>query len=394
MRLTEQRLNMEKDMLRKLFILCIVLLLTNVVVMAQSPIVAVSGNVNLNVRQTPARDGQQLGQIPPRTELIVQARSEQGDWVLVIAPSLSLRGWVAIGYVEFNQEVRVMEDLPVSAETIADASAIPADGSVPAELPVVIIPDITDYPAVYLNNAVWRNVRNIYARGRQQGNDPWVLMKIGESNTAGTVYLCNFEWQAYSLGEYTHLQGIVDGFSRTGSFCRNNASAQNGFSTVNVLDSTFAPADICEPNETPLVCEVRRSRPSFAFIYIGLADTGIITAQEYGANLRTIITYLSRNGIVPILQTFPTADSFNTNNKPQIYNEMIREVARRENVPLLDFRAALYDYDNHGTGPDGYHLSVRDETKSELAGDEAVYGRTYREWQSLQILYDLMTGLN
>ncbi len=385
-------------MIKKIGLLCLLILLYGllglVMTTAQGAISGVTGSSVLNVRELPDRSSARLTQFPPRTQVIVEARNEVGDWLLVSAPALSLRGWVAIGYVTFDREVRVMEELPVSSERVIDPAAQGTTGSPGEAPPVVIIPDRTDYPPVYLTNAVWRNVRNIWARGRQMGNDPWVLMKVGESNTAGTVYLCNFEWQAYSLGNYTHLQGIVDGFSRTGSFCRVNASAQNGFATVNVLDPQFAPSDICQPNESPLVCEVRRSRPSFAFIYIGLADTGILTTREFNANLTQIVQYLSRNGVIPILQTWPTADTFNGNNRPQLFNEEIRAVAARQNVPLLDFRSALYNYANHGTGSDGYHLSVRDETRSELTGDELIYGRTYREWQSLQILYDLMSAFN
>lgn len=372
------------------------LLLSGGLISAQEAIRGTTSGQVLNVRELPDRASTRITQFPPNTDFIVEGRNDAADWLLVWAPSLNMRGWIAIGFVTFEREVRVSQEIPVSTERVT-AETMRAGGTAggDAAQPVVeIIPDRIDYPAVYMPDAVWRNVRAIWARGRQLGNDPWTLMKVGESNTAGTVYLCNFEWQAYSLGTYTHLQGIVDGFSATGSFCRVNASAQNGFATVNALDPMFAPTDICQPNESPLVCEVRRSRSSFAFIYIGLADTGILTPREFNTNLREIVNYLSRNGVIPILGTWATADSFNANNRPQLFNEEIRAVARALNVPLLDFRAALYNYDNHGTGPDGYHLSVRDTTRSEFGGDELTYGRTYRELQSLQILYDIMTALN
>ncbi|MBE2270559.1 MAG: SGNH/GDSL hydrolase family protein [Anaerolinea sp.] len=370
-------------------------MLSSSLVAAQEPIRGTTGSSVLNVRALPDRTSAQLTQFPPRTAFVVEGRNEAADWLLVTAPSLGLRGWIAIGFVTFEREVRVSQEIPVSSEEVTTTTMVvganPADGAPPA---VVYIPDNIDYPAVYMTNAVWRNVRTIWARGRQLGNDPWMYMKIGESNTAGTVYMCNFEWREYDLGSYTHLQGLVDGFSATGAFCRVNASAQNGFATVNVLDPQFAPTDICQPNESPLACEVRRSRASYAFIYIGLADSGILTTEEYNANLTMIVNYLSQNGVIPILGTWPTADLLNANNRPQLFNEEIRDVAHRLNVPLLDFRAALYNYDNHGTGPDGYHLSVRDPARSEFGGDELIYGRTYRELQSLQILYDIMTAVN
>lgn len=369
-----------------------VLLISSSFVIAQDPIRGTTGGTVLNVRELPDRGSARLAQFQPNTSFIAEGRNESADWLLVFAPSVGVRGWVAIGFVTFEREVRVSEELPVSNERVTPET-MTAGGADPGSA-VVFIPDVTDYPAVYMTDAVWRNVRSIWARGRQLGNDPWVLMKVGESNIAGTVYLCNFEWRAYSLGSYTHLQGIVDNFSATGSFCRVNASAQNGFATVNVLDPMFATADICQPNESPLVCEIRRSRASFAFIYIGLPDTGILTPDEFNRNLTTIVNTLTRAGVIPILGTFATADVFNGNNLPQLFNEEIRAVARALNVPLLDFRAALYDYPNHGTGSDGYHLSVRDETRSEFGGDEFQFGRTYRELQSLQILYDIMSAVS
>lgn len=372
-----------------------VLLLGGSLVVAQDVITGTTSAQVLNVRELPSATSARLTQLPPRTPFVVEGRNEAADWLLVTAPTLGVRGWIAIGFVTFDREVRVSQEIPVSTERVTPET-MNAGGSAggSAEQPPVYIPDIIDYPPVYLTNAVWRNVRNIWARGRRLGNDPWVLMKVGESNTAGTVYLCNFEWRAYDLGTHPHLQGIVDGFSSTGSFCRVNASAQNGFATVNVLDPQFAPSDMCQPNENALACEVRRARPSFAFIYIGLADTGILTAEQYYDNMTMIVDYLADHGVIPILGTWPTADIFNGNNLPQLFNEEIRAVARAQNVPLLDFRAALYNYDNHGTGPDGYHLSVRDPSRSELGGDELLYGRAYRELMSLQILYDLMDALN
>ncbi|HEX2905794.1 MAG TPA: hypothetical protein VHO69_02960 [Phototrophicaceae bacterium] len=375
-----------------LVIMSVLVLFTGSLVGAQDLIQAKTNNRTLNVRELPDRSSAKLTEFPPETALVVEGRNEAADWLLVTAPTLGLRGWVAIGFVTFEREISVSREIPVATERVTEttmaASGNPTGGGV-----IEVIPDRTDYPAVYLPDSVWNNVRRIWARGRELGNDHWVLMKVGESNTAGTVYLCNFEWKEYSLGPHTDLQGIVDGFSATGSFCRMNASAQNGFATVNVLDSMFAPND-CQPNESPLACEVRRARPSFAFIYIGLSDTGILTTAEFNNNLTQIVNYLSDNGVIPILGTWPTGDLFNVNNKPQLFNEEIRAVARDLNVPLLDFRAALYEYDNHGTGPDSYHLSVRNPARSEFGEDDLNYGRTYRELQSLQILYDLMAVLN
>jgi hypothetical protein len=79
------------------------------------------------------------------------------------------------------------------------------------------------------------------------------------------------------------------------------------------------------------------------------------------------------------------ADTFN-DGKPQYFNAVIRDVAATENIPLIDLRSALYGYNNRGTGPDGYHLSVRDPETSSFGGDQNTYGRTLRELLTLQML--------
>ncbi len=378
--------------LLKRILIAIVLLVTGLNVIAQPVVTATVANVNLNVRQQPDRSAARVAQLPPGTQMTIEARNEFGDWVLINAPGG--RGWVAIGFIQFDHPVRIMEELPLSTEVIGvGAAADPAGGSAAPAEPTGPPPERVDYPPVYLTDAVRRNVRAIYARGQQAGNGAFSFMKIGESNTTATVYLCNFGWESYDLGEYDYLQPIIDGFDTTDSFCRGNLTAQNGFATINVLDSTFAPSDICQPNQSPLECEYQRSKPSYAFIYIGMADHGVMTVREYQQNITTIANWLSQHGVIPILQTYPTADTFR-DGKPQEFNEALRQVARSLNIPLLDFRAALYNYDNRGTGPDGYHLSVYDPGNTSFTGDEFIYGRIYRELQSLLILNDLHLSFN
>jgi hypothetical protein len=82
------------------------------------------------------------------------------------------------------------------------------------------------------------------------------------------------------------------------------------------------------------------------------------------------------------------SDKFN-DGKPQQFNEIIRDVAADNRVPLIDLRVAVYNYPDHGTGEDGYHLSVRSVEETTFTGDELVYARTTRELLTLQMLYDL-----
>src|SRR5690606_20691573 len=121
---------------------------------------------------------------------------------------------------------------------------------------------------------------------------------------------------------------------------------------------------------------------------LGIADMGFYSEAQFRENLTGIIDYLSANGVIPILTTYPMADTFN-DGKPQTFNAVIRNVALAESVPLIDLRATLHEYDNRGTGPDGYHLSVRDTEYTGFGGDELTYGRTMRELLTLQMLQAL-----
>ncbi|MEO8606507.1 MAG: GDSL-type esterase/lipase family protein [Chloroflexota bacterium] len=381
-------------MVRKFaFFSLLFLLLSGVfTVVAQSDVAATTTST-LNVRGEPSKTGVRVGRLAPHTAILVEGRNEAGDWLLVHNQDSSIRGWVAIGFVQFADAIRV-QDLPLKTDIVAAPPANPpavagGNGTTTVDIP----PEPLDNPVVDLNSAVLRNVRAIFNRGQQLGNAANSFMKLGESNTGGTVYMCTFEWGKYDLGTHTELQGIVDAFNLTQSFCRTNMTAGNGYSTATVLDPLWAPADQCQPTQSPLVCEIAKAKPSFAFIYFGIADMGTITADQYRQNLNTIIRTLSNSGVVPIISTFPMSDKFN-DGKPQQFNKIIRQVAADRHIPLIDLRIAVWNYTDHGTGEDGYHLSVRTADETTFTGDENTYGRTMRELLSLQILYDLSNAVN
>lgn len=386
--------------MRTFLVIILLAVLLAAPVLAQEPLTGTVTANTLNVRSAPNVDSDRLGQLNRGATVTVEARNAAGDWFLVRAPNL--RGWVAVGFIQLDRPVRIMEDIPPSGEVVT-AGAPPVNTATPGipvpdsaastPLPSAPPPERTDYPPIYLPNAVMANVSAIYARGQSRGNLPLSMIKIGESNVAETVFLCTFGWGEYDLGEYAYLQPIVNGLRATDSLCRFHFTAHKGFSTASVLDPLFATSDFCEPNETPLSCEYRRSRPSYAVIYIGMADHGQLTAQQYRSNLTTIVQTLRGWGVIPILTTYPTSDGF-TDGKPQEYNEIVRDVARAQRVPLMDVRAALYQYDNRGTAYDGYHLSVRDPQFTSFTGDQFEYGRTYYEWLTLTLLHDLHTRLN
>ena len=378
-------------MLKKATVLLFVLLLTSLVAVlpAAAQDVMAETLVDLNMRSQPSQSGSVITKLAAGTQVIVEGRNDGETWLLVHTPDGSARGWMAIQFMRFSEAVSIrglpdLTGIDLSQPIVTESGEV----VVAAATPPVIPDERTDYPALWLGDAVLRNARAIYQRGQAQGNNPNSLIKIGESNTAGTVYMCTFHYGNYDLGPYTDLQPIVDRFNSTGSFCHYDYTARTGFATANLLDDQWAIEAECQAGETPLECGNRIYNPSYALIYLGIADMGFYSENQFRQNLLTLIDTLSRNGVVPILSTYPMADTFN-DGKPQYFNAIIRDVAASENIPLMDVRSALYEYANRGTGPDGYHLSVRDPNVTNFTGDELTYGRTLRELLTLQVLQAL-----
>jgi len=336
---------------------------------------------SLNVRSDSSVSASRIGAVSSGTQVEVINRNEFGDWVFI--RTATLEGWVALGFLRFPEPVAIMQlplrTAPVPAAT-QDTGTAPGDN--------VTLADESHFQHIVLTQSVLGTARNIHQRGTQRGNLPNSFIKIGESNIAGTVYMCSFAWREYNLGDYDYLQPIVDMFNQTSSFCRDNQTAQNGFNTASVLDPIWTTSPDCSPNESPLACEIRLNRPSYAIIYIGIGDMAVLSVNQYRQNLRRILQILSDNGVIPILTTFPMADSFGA-ELPPAFNTVIRETARQRNLPLIDLRAATWNYDNRGTGDDGYHLSVDQQGATYFTGDEQDYGRTLWELMSLQVLHDL-----
>jgi hypothetical protein len=395
---------MSKRLLLPLALLIALLLAAALVTWAQDPLTGTI-NVELNVRAAPGRSGTVITQAQPGTRIIVEGRNDSAEWLFVRAEDGTFRGWVTYQYVTLDRGVRLL-DLPFidpNAAAAGGGSAPPSDPNAPtpeatwtlpperAIIEATIAAERTDYPALSLSNAALNNARAIYRRGQQRGNNPNDLMKIGESNTAGTVFLCPFHYGNFDLASFSYLQGVINQFQPSGSFCRFNITAQTGYSTGTLLDDTWAAvvSPDCQAGETPIDCEYRLHRSSYAAIYIGIADQGFFTGREFRDNLTRMIRTLSGYGVVPILTTYPMADGFN-DGRPQEFNTIIREVAAAQSVPLIDLRAALYTYANRGTGGDGYHLSVRDPEFTSFGGDQDNFGRSLRELLTLQMLNELV----
>ena len=219
------------------------------------------------------------------------------------------------------------------------SSATPAGGQAPDDwrsLPV--IPTVSD------------RARAIYRSGLSQGTLAHAFSKIGDCESQAIWYLTDFDHgpSAYSLGPYAYLQSVIDYFP--GSFGRVSAAAKSSFNAASLMNPLWADHALCQPDESPLACEVRIWRPSLALVMLGTNDSP--RPANFAGNLRKDLDYLVSQGVLPVLAT--KADNLEGDGS---INATIARLAAEYDIPLWNYWKAMQPLPNHGLLPDGAHLT-------------------------------------
>jgi hypothetical protein len=206
---------------------------------------------------------------------------------------------------------------------------------------------------IVMDDEIKDNVREIYARGQKMGRNPFTFSKLGDSLVANKRFLRVFDLKdptlgTYDLGDFAYLQDTIDYFS--GSFDRQGAAVKPGMNTLMVFNPKYSEYKDCHPNENLLDCEIRLNNPSFIIIQLGTNDRSDVVAVQYDR----IVKYIIDQGIVPILYT--KADR--GGGPDNLTNEIIRDIARRYKVPLIDFDLLADTLPNRGLREDKTHFSV------------------------------------
>jgi hypothetical protein len=237
------------------------------------------------------------------------------------------------------------------------------------------------YPHITLPDA--DKLAEIRRKGQAGCMRSGIFSKVGDSLTANGIFMVPFGSAGYFLGEYGYLQDVVDFFSRENarsgnSFVNESLAAQSGWRAEDALDPANA-GSICQEGESPLSCEYRTVRPSMVVILLGTNDAAAPTGS-YGESMRKIVVFALNRGIIPILTTLPSMKG--TDVEP--YNSIIRDLARRWDVPLIDLYAALAALPHAGLAPDGVHLSWIHP--ADFRPPNLEYGMTVRNLLALQAL--------
>jgi len=229
------------------------------------------------------------------------------------------------------------------------------------------------------------NVRKIYSFGQELGNNPRAFSKVGDCESRTTWFLTDFDMGSkyYTLGSYSVLQQVIDYFS--GSFGRLSLVAKPGFTAASVLTPIWADPKQCEKNESPLACEYRVHRPSFAIITLGTNDTN--HPETFASNMRKVIEYSVDHGVIPVLAT--KADNREGNDQ---INITIASLAQEYDIPLWNFWLAVQPLPAHGLQEDGAHLTWSPNNFS----DPEVMKRAWpmRNLTALQVLDALWKGVS
>lgn len=307
--------------------------------------------------------------------VIVDGRDKDNQWLHV--QSEQGIGYVAASAVKLTGD---MNDLPIvdgNLPQIALPESIPVDD--PAQYP--IMPQIPEF------------THELYRRGLAMGNRRDVFAKAGDCMTADNhLFLGQFGEGQYNLGAYGSLKEVIDYYSRVpvtnwlgNSLVAHSQAAITGFNVITVEDPTFADPAPCNNGETPLSCEYRLVRPSLAIIMFGTNDVMDLNAAQFDFYLRLVVMDTIKSGVIPLLSTFPGIPGVSP--KSDQFNQIIFQVARDYQVPVMNLWLALQPLPGHGRNPDSVYLSRLDDTNvSSFEQDNLRYGYTLRNLLTLQAL--------
>lgn len=222
-----------------------------------------------------------------------------------------------------------------------ESSATPAGG-------VTYAPD--DWRSLPVIPTVSDRARAIYQSGLSQGNHATAFSKIGDCESQAIWYLTDFDHgpTAYSLGPYGYLQQVIDYFP--GSFDRVSMAAKSSFNAASLMNPLWADHSACQPDESPLACEVRIWQPSLALVMLGTNDTP--RPANFEGNLRKVLDYLVGRGVLPVLAT--KADDLEGDGS---VNATIAGLAAEYDIPVWNYWRAMQPLPQHGLLPDGAHLT-------------------------------------
>ncbi len=244
----------------------------------------------------------------------------------------------------------------------------------PTAIPATPSPAPSSWKDLPVIPVLSQHARDIYQLGVVKGSNPHAFSKIGDCETDTDWFLEDFDRGSgyYSLGSYQSLQAVIDYFK--GSFGRKSLAARRGFNAAALLTTFWTDLTQCKTDETPLACEYRLFRPSFALVMLGTND--VPRKDAFEDNLRRVIEFSIDQSVLPVLAT--KADNLEGDES---INATIARLAQEYDVPLWNFWAAVQPLPGHGLVEDGAHL-----THAPNRFDDPLAMKTAWPWRNLTAL--------
>lgn len=388
-------------MQRKLILLLMILSIL-IIPTAHAQDVTGTASGELNVRTGPGTDNSSIGKLAPQQAVIVEARNEIGDWILIRTTDGSYRGWVASRYVYLS--IPNVQSLPLSQErfSVSTTSGAASGGEAQSSAPPAptelqpLIDRLEAFPV--LHNMGGGGARTAHSIGQSVGNRPNVFTRVGDSVTVSQPFLLGFGTGDYNLGEYGYLQDTINFFNvppREGypnSFYYLSEAAKSAFNADAVLYSEWADPSLCQTGESPLVCEYRLSKPSIAIIMLGSIGSQQLSADIYRESMDRIVDTSIKMGVIPVLTTFPMREDYLYYPQSLQFNNIILDMVEKYDIPLINLWKAARQLPGFGTRDDRFHLS-QGSTYYTFNGEENQFGVTLRNLLTLQALHEIRANI-
>jgi hypothetical protein len=225
----------------------------------------------------------------------------------------------------------------------------------------------------------------IYRRGLAQGANPHAFAKAGDCETLTDWFLVDFERgpRYYNLGPYQVLQAAIDYYR--GSLGRSSLAARRGFNAAALLTTFWTDQSVCKPDETPLGCEFRLTRPAFVLIMVGTND--VARKSGFETALRKVIEFSVAQNVLPVLVT--KADNLEGDES---INAAIGRLAQEYELPVWNFWRAVQDLPSRGLVEDAAHLTHAPNDFSDPINLQAAW--PVRNLNALQVLEIMMKAAN
>ncbi|GAB4552279.1 MAG: hypothetical protein OHK0023_20100 [Anaerolineae bacterium] len=197
--------------------------------------------------------------------------------------------------------------------------------------------------------------RAIYAEGQKQSANAQVFSKVGDCMVSSESFLTPFAKDGYELAEFASLQAVINHFNvpirESGETAFNVVSlaAASGFNAAAVLDATWSDPTLCGVEESPLACEYRISKPTFALLMFGTNDLKSLTPEQFDFYLRKVLVQTANAGIVPIVFTFPNQPGYI--EQSVFFNRIVVQAAQDYALPLVNLWRSFEPLPNQGIDP-------------------------------------------